>query len=140
MGQKTNRRKYLRKLCQFCNTNSHSKVINNKYFNIENNDWKLLEKLNFDHETFKLLKRYRKFRDALTINLDNDIILKGNRIILPEIFHKISVKLAHIRLQGIQKTKALVQSKSFSSVWTILFRRKLLIVYPVKQLVDPTLQ
>ena len=33
------------------------------------------------------------------INLDNDIVLKDNRIILPENFHKILVKLAHIGYQ-----------------------------------------
>ena len=84
------------------------KFLQNLRQRIENNDWNLLEKLNFDNETFNLLKRYRKFKDTLTINLDNDIILKDNRIILPEIFHKTSVKLAHIGHQGIQKTKALM--------------------------------
>ena len=60
-----------------------------------------------------MLKRYRKFKDTLTINLDNDTILKDNRIILLEIFHKTSVKLAQIGHQGIQKTKALMRSKVF---------------------------
>ena len=41
------------------------------------------------------------------------MIIKDNRIILPEIFHKTSVKLAHIGHQGIQKTKALMRSKVF---------------------------
>ena len=89
------------------------KFLQNLRQRIENNDWNLLEKLNFDNETFNLLKRYRKFKDALTINLGNDIILKDNRIILPEIFHKTLVKLAHIGHQGIQKTKALMRSKVF---------------------------
>ena len=79
---------------------------------IENNDWNLLEKLNFDHETFNLLKRYRKFKDNLTINDDNDTILKDNCIILPEIFHKTSL-LAHIERQEIKKTKVFMQSKVF---------------------------
>ena len=47
------------------------------------------------------------------INLENDIILKDNRIIFPEIFHQTSLKLAHIGHQGIQKTKALIRSKVF---------------------------
>ena len=80
-------------------------------------DWKqwlnLLKKLNFDHETFNLIKRYRKSKDILTVNLDNDIILKDNCIILPDIFHKTLIKLAHIGHQGIQKTKALMRSKVF---------------------------
>ena len=64
-------------------------------------------------KNFNFLKRYRKYKDTLTINLDNDIILKYNHIILPEIFHKTSVKLAHIGHQEIQKTEALMRSKAF---------------------------
>ena len=89
------------------------KFLQNLRQRIENNDWNLLEKLNFDNETFNLLKRYRKFKDTLTINLDNDIILTDNCIVLPEIFHKTPVKLAHIGHQGIQKTKALMRIKVF---------------------------
>ena len=91
----------------------HDKFLQNLCQRIKNNDWKPLEKVNFDNETFNLLKRYRKFKDILTINLDNDIILKDNLIILPEILHKTSVTLAHIGHQGIQKTKALMRSKVF---------------------------
>ena len=69
----------------------------------------LLKKLNFDNETFNVLKRHRKLKDTLTKNVDK--FLKESRIILPEIIHKTSVKLAHIRYQGIQKTKAIMQSK-----------------------------
>ena len=80
---------------------------------IENNGWNLIKKLNFDNERFNLLKRYKKFKDVLTINFDNDIILKDNRIIFREILHKTSVKLAHIGHQGIQRTRALMRSKVF---------------------------
>ena len=80
---------------------------------INKNDWNLLKKLNFDHEIFNLLKRYRNFKDTLKINLDNNIILKDNSIILLEIFHKTSVNLAQIGHQGIQKIKALIRSKVF---------------------------
>ena len=65
------------------------------------------------NETFNLLKRYIKFKDTLTINLDNDIILKDNRIISPEIFYKFSIKLTYVGHQGIQKTKAFMRSKVF---------------------------
>ena len=66
-----------------------NKFLQNLCQRIENNNWNLLKKLNFDNETFNLIKQYRQFKDTLTINLDNDIILKDNRIILPE----ISIKL-----------------------------------------------
>ena len=65
------------------------KFLQNLCQRIENNNWNLLKNLNFDNETFNLIKWYRQFKDTLTINLDNDIILKDNRIILPE----ISIKL-----------------------------------------------
>ena len=89
------------------------KFIKNLCQIIENSDWNLLEQLKFDNETFNLLKRYRKFKDILSINLDNDIILKDNCIILQGIFHKTAVKLAHIKHEGIENTKALTQSKVF---------------------------
>ena len=58
------------------------------------------------------------------MNLDNDIILKDNRIILPEIFHKTSVKLAHIGYQKIQKIKALMRSKAFFSQYGQCYRER----------------
>ena len=38
---------------------------------------------------------------------------KDNCIVLLTIFHCIAVKLAHVRHQGVQKTKALMRSKVF---------------------------
>ena len=105
------------------------KFLQNISHRIERNDWILLKKLNFDNGIFNLLKRHRKLRNTLTINLDK--IFKESRIILSKIFHKTSVKLAHIRHQGIQKTKALMQSKLFFlglPVWRMLLRSKLLTV------------
>ena len=90
------------------------KFLQNLRQRIENNDWNLLEKLNFDNETFNLLKRYRKFKDTLTINLISCI-------------------------REFKRQKLLCEVKSFYSVWTMLSKTKLLIVYHVKQLVDPTL-
>ena len=89
------------------------KFLQNLRQRIENNGWNLIKKLNLDNERFNLLKRYKKFKDVLTISFNNDIILKDNRIIFPDILHKTSVKLAHIGHQGIQRTKALMQSKVF---------------------------
>ena len=49
----------------------------------------------------------------MTVNIQYDIILKDNRIVLPTIFHRTAVKLAHVGHQGVQKTKALMRSKVF---------------------------
>ena len=75
-----------------------------------NNTWHMLDKLPDSEET-KMLKHYRKMKDTLTVNEEQNIILKDKRIILPRIYHRISVKLGHIGHQGLAKTKALLRSK-----------------------------
>ena len=59
------------------------------------------------------IKLYQKFKELLTVNIQYDIIIKDNGIVLPTIFHCITVKLAHVGHQGEQKTKALMRSKVF---------------------------
>ena len=63
-------------------------------------------------ETLKLLKQYEKFKELLTVNIQC-IILKDNCIVLPTIFHRTAVKLAHVGHQGVQKAKASMRSKVF---------------------------
>ena len=76
-------------------TTKQDKFLQNIRQGNESNDWKLLKKLKFDHETFNLLKQYRKFNNTLMMNLDNGIVLKDNRIVLPEIFHKTLPHIGH---------------------------------------------
>ena len=47
----------------------------------------------------------------MTVNIQYDIILKDNRIVLPSIFHRIAVKVAHVVHQGVKKTKDLMKRK-----------------------------
>ena len=82
------------------------------------NRWYEIEKIipkGFTKDEFCLLKQFRKIKDELTILPDNDVILKNNRIILPDIYQSIAVKLklAHAGHLGIQKTKSLLRSKVF---------------------------
>ena len=72
-----------------------------------------MDKKQYDVETLKLLKQYQKFKELLTVNIQYDIILKDNRIVLPTIFHRTAVKLAHVGHQGVQKAKASMRSKVF---------------------------
>ena len=72
-----------------------------------------MDKKQYDAETLKLLKQYQKFKEPLTVNIQYDIILKDNRIILPTIFPRTAVKLAHVGHQGAPKKKALMRSKVF---------------------------
>ena len=64
-----------------------------------------MDKKQYDVETLKLLKQYQKFKELLTVKIQNDIILKDNRIVLPTIFYRTAVKLAQIGHQGVQKQK-----------------------------------
>ena len=72
-----------------------------------------MDKKQCDVETLKLFKQYQKFKELLTVNSQYDIILKDNHIVLPTIFHRITVKLGHIGHHGVQKTRALMRSKVF---------------------------
>ena len=56
-----------------------------------NNEWKCMDKKQYDVETLKLSEQYQKFKELLTVNIQYDIILKDNCIVLPTIFHRIAV-------------------------------------------------
>ena len=45
-----------------------------------------MEKKQYDAETLKLLKKYQKLKELLTVNIQYDTILK-DRIVLPTVFH-----------------------------------------------------
>ena len=72
---------------------------------ILNNEWKSMDKKQYDVETLKLLKQYQKFKELLTVNIQYDIILKDNRIVLPTVFHRTAVKLAHLSIKVCKKQK-----------------------------------
>ena len=72
-----------------------------------------MDKKQYDVETLKLLKQCQKFKELLTANIQYDIILKDNRIVLPTIFNRTAVKLAHVGHQSMQKAKAMMRSKVF---------------------------
>ena len=59
------------------------------------------------------LKHFSRFKNELTFNAECDILLKGNRLVLPTSLHKIAVMLAHAGHQGITKTKALMRLKAY---------------------------
>ena len=57
------------------------------------------------------LKLFRKVKDDLTLNQDNNVILRGNRIVIPSSLQKRAMLLAHEGHQGIVKTKKLLSEK-----------------------------
>ena len=84
---------------------------------IKNECWHTLDKpRNYQNLTLSELnelKQYRKFKSELALTENDDVILKQNRIVLPQCYQKIEVKLAHVGHQGLQKTKALLISKIY---------------------------
>ena len=62
---------------------------------------------------YATLNSYRRVAKEITVSTDNDILLKDNRIILPEVYQKIAIKLAHSGHMGIVKTKSLLRSKIY---------------------------
>ena len=71
-----------------------------------------MDKKQYGAETLKLLKQFQKFRELLTVNIQHDIILKDNRIVLPNIFHCITVKRVHVGQQRCTKNKSYDEEQS----------------------------
>ena len=80
---------------------------------IQANKWTTLEKpkeiplgINIDelHALFKL-------RDELTVSSEADILLRGNRVVIPSKLRAQAVKLAHEGHQGLVKNKRLIREK-----------------------------
>jgi len=81
---------------------------------IQNRNWYTIEKrTDLNEETKNELKHFRKFREELLLTDDQQIILKGKRIVLPKILQQLSINIAHVGHQGIQKTKTLLRSKVY---------------------------
>ena len=84
---------------------------------IVNNNWYTLDEPqkheHLQHVNIELLRRFRRIKDELTVDVQHNIILKGNRIILPSKFHKDAVTICHVGHQGIEKTKKLLRTKVF---------------------------
>ena len=81
-----------------------------------NNTWYTLDETERYPELKKhhaLLTSFRHIADELTLSAENDIILKGNRIVLPYTYQRVAIKLAHSGHMGIVKTKALLRSKVY---------------------------
>ena len=81
-----------------------------------NNSWYKLDNVD-NHPELKpyhhVLKKYIRIADQLTISPNSDLIMRSNRIILPEAYQRIAIKLAHQGHMGIVKTKALLRSKVY---------------------------
>ena len=52
-----------------------------------------------------------KLRDQVTVSSEADILLRGNRVVIPSKLRAQAVKLAHEGHQGLVKIKRLIQEK-----------------------------
>ena len=59
----------------------------------------------------KDIQPYKRCMEEITSNKAKDVLMKGSRIIIPEILQDKATRLAHIGHQGIEKTKSLLREK-----------------------------
>ena len=83
---------------------------------VRNNSWYKLEQLHKYPEIREHLHKilpYKNVKNQLTINADSDLLLKLNRIVIPETLENVVMQLAHIGHLGITKTKSLLRTKVY---------------------------
>ncbi len=64
-----------------------------------------------DDADYPTLKALYRLRHELTVNADENVILRGTRLVLPTFLHHKAIHLAHIGHLGIVKTKQLLREK-----------------------------
>ena len=76
--------------------------------------WYLIDTLNiqsYPNVKVSELKAYRKIKTELTCNEQDQIILRGSKIVLPESLRLKVIHIAHEGHQGLVKTKQLLREK-----------------------------
>ena len=58
-----------------------------------------------------LLRPYFNVHNELIVNVENDIVLRQSRIVLPASLHNQAIQIAHEEHQGVVKTKQLLRTK-----------------------------
>jgi hypothetical protein len=69
-----------------------------------------------DFSNKQIIHQYNKIKDELSVYQDK-LVLRGSRIVIPEIFRLNIVKVAHEGHLGIDKTKQLIRDR----VWFLNF-------------------
>ena len=77
---------------------------------IKNNSWRTIEMqvLDCDKDAFKNIKL---IKDEFSTNSDENVLLRGTRLVIPKALQKRIVHIAHEGHQGIVKTKQLIREK-----------------------------
>lgn len=77
---------------------------------IRSDDWTTVEEED-EGVNIAELKAFSRIRDELTVNEETDIILQGNRIMMPLSLRQQAMSIAHEGHQGLVKTKQLLREK-----------------------------
>lgn len=78
---------------------------------IRENSWYKLELIDIPGSDLRELKLLRNVKNELTVSTENDLILRGTRIVVPTSLRADAIRLAHVGHQGIVKTKSLLREK-----------------------------
>ena len=64
------------------------------------------------HETkSQAIKQFARIKEELTVNAESNLILRGNRIVIPAALRQRAIDIAHEGHQGVVKTKRLLREK-----------------------------
>ena len=117
-------------------SNAIPKAMTRQEFKLETKLDPLLQKvvtaISLNNWTDPTVERYRRFQDELMVC--DEVILRGNRIVLPQSLHNRAIELAHLGHQGIVKTKRLLREKSGFQTLTKWLKPTSRCVCPVKPL------
>ena len=83
---------------------------------VRHNSWYKLEQLHRYSDIKEHLQKilpYKNIKEQLTVNQESELLLKLNRIVIPETLETTVLQLAHIGHLGITKTKSLLRSKVY---------------------------
>ena len=77
-----------------------------------------------DKYNLRDLQAFHKIRHELTVTTNNDIILRGSRIVMPTALRRRALELAHEGHQGLIKTKRLLRENGYGSLALINKQKK----------------
>ena len=89
----------------------------------------LVHQPDVDHRELKLL---RNVKNELTVSRDKNLILRCTRIVIPKSLRADTIRLAHVRHQGILKTKSSMREKVWFPLNDSLSNLELTLVYHAK--------
>ena len=78
---------------------------------IRSGEWNTVQSPQLDGVNETQMRQFVNVKDELMVSSDSDLILRGNRIVIPASLQQRAVEIAHEGHQGIVKTKKLLREK-----------------------------